>query len=228
MSEITIPVTGVSLDCEALTAGTEYHVYVYDNSGTTTIEASATAPTLTSDGIEVKTGATSRRWIGKIVPIECQSGYQGPVAVPDMQYVANAFNEPSVAVGKNCPYSAQTLRSVAGASVEKFNNGDDYTIGILAARPASLMISSYGYGADSELGIGFNLDSAIMPVDQSGISCISTNGAITATKRVSPGKHAVYAMVGNVEATANSMTLWDTTTGTYYSTVAISGRMHYD
>ncbi|MEJ2719488.1 MAG: choice-of-anchor R domain-containing protein, partial [Deltaproteobacteria bacterium] len=105
-----IPDAGVSLACDALTADTLYYVYLYDNSGTLTLEASATVPTL-SEGILVKTGATTRRYLGMIYPRELYNdgtGYQGPVDCMDSRLVLNHYNRAPKTLGKLCPYSANT------------------------------------------------------------------------------------------------------------------------
>lgn len=64
----------VSFVLTSLTSGKNYDVFLYDNSGTLTIELSAAWATDTSrtdalalqDGVNVKSGATTRRWIGTI------------------------------------------------------------------------------------------------------------------------------------------------------------------
>jgi hypothetical protein len=64
----------VSLALSSLTSGKNYDVFVYDNAGTLTLELSAawssdTARTdalTTQDGVTVKNGSTTRRWLGTI------------------------------------------------------------------------------------------------------------------------------------------------------------------
>lgn len=66
-----------SLTLVGLTSGTPYDVFIYDNAGTLTLELSAawaddntrTDALATQDGILVKSGAPTRRWLGIIYPI---------------------------------------------------------------------------------------------------------------------------------------------------------------
>jgi hypothetical protein len=66
------PFTELSIALSGLTAGKNYDVFVYDNSGTVTLELSAawTSDTARSsalvlqDGVYVKSGATTRRYLG--------------------------------------------------------------------------------------------------------------------------------------------------------------------
>ena len=63
-----------SLALSGLTSGKNYDVFIYDNAGTVTLELSAAWTTdtaradalTTQDGVYVKSGATTRRWLGTI------------------------------------------------------------------------------------------------------------------------------------------------------------------
>ena len=60
-----IPAAGVTLANTGLTAATLYYVYAYDNAGTLTLEASATAPAVDADtGVRIKTGDPTRTLVG--------------------------------------------------------------------------------------------------------------------------------------------------------------------
>lgn len=129
-----IPEAGISYACDALTADTLYYEYVYDDGGTMKLDPSTTPPTL-SEGILVKTGATTRRLVGLIYPKELQSGYQGPVDVMDMRLVLNQYNKIPKRVGKLMPYaiSGDTVDNNLSTSWESWNlNGDDYKICFLS------------------------------------------------------------------------------------------------
>lgn len=64
----------VSLSISALTANKNYDIFLYDNAGTLTLELSAawTSDTVradalaTQDGVDVKSGAATRRWLGTL------------------------------------------------------------------------------------------------------------------------------------------------------------------
>lgn len=66
--------TEISLALSGLTSGKNYDVFVYSNSGTLTLELSAawsadttrTDALTTQDGVQVKSGATTRRYLGTI------------------------------------------------------------------------------------------------------------------------------------------------------------------
>ena len=104
----TIPVAGVSLDCTALTADTDYYIYLYGNAGTLTLAASSSAVPTSSEGILVQTGATSRRLTGFMKAREIQTGYQGPVSCKSRREVVNADNLTVIPFGKDCPYYSAT------------------------------------------------------------------------------------------------------------------------
>jgi hypothetical protein len=110
-----IPEEGVALDCSALADGTEYYVYGYSDddttSGTFTLECSATAPT-TSEGCEVKTGATTYRYLGIVVPRTLISTHQGPASCKDRRCVVNRYNWRYVPLGKDMIYHSNTSQGL--------------------------------------------------------------------------------------------------------------------
>lgn len=53
-----IPDVGITTGATGLTASTDYFLYVYDNSGTLTLDLSTTYPTTTQNGIQVKGNTT--------------------------------------------------------------------------------------------------------------------------------------------------------------------------
>jgi len=62
-----IPAAGITLSNSGLIALTVYNVYLYDNSGTLTLEASVTGHSPDADtGVEIKTGDATRTLVGKI------------------------------------------------------------------------------------------------------------------------------------------------------------------
>jgi hypothetical protein len=65
-----IPAAGITLAATALTPSTLYYIYAYMNSGTMTLEASATVPAAdTATGIQIKTGDATRTLVGMARPI---------------------------------------------------------------------------------------------------------------------------------------------------------------
>ena len=90
-----IPEEGAFLDCSARIADTLYYAYAYSSddtlAGTFTLELSTTAPTI-YQGVEVKTGATTYRYLGMAKPKNLISTHQGPVFVEDTRNISNRFN----------------------------------------------------------------------------------------------------------------------------------------
>jgi len=63
----TVPSAGVSLSPSGLTPSTLYYIYAYMNSGTMTLEASATGhSTDSTTGVEIKTGDATRSLVGMV------------------------------------------------------------------------------------------------------------------------------------------------------------------
>ncbi len=102
-----IPEAGISFSCEGLTAETLYNIYLHDNSGTLALEASTTGRMIT-EGVEVKSEAPSRRYLGLVCPIERHTGLQAPIKVSDWMGVYNAYNRCPTFVGKPAPYDVST------------------------------------------------------------------------------------------------------------------------
>jgi len=65
-----IPSAGVTLSASGLTPSTLYYIYAYMNSGTMTLEASATAPAVdATTGISIKTADATRTLVGMARPV---------------------------------------------------------------------------------------------------------------------------------------------------------------
>ena len=87
----TIPDAGVTVACTGLSNNTDYYLYVYDSSGTMTLELSTTAPT-TSNGIYVKTAETQKTLVAR-----CRSNGSGAITTyvqdASTQLVCNIYNQ---------------------------------------------------------------------------------------------------------------------------------------
>ncbi|WP_049732868.1 hypothetical protein [Rhizobium ecuadorense] len=89
----SIPSAGVTLAATSLTPSTLYYIYAYMNSGTMTLEASATAnATDTVTGMQIKTGDATRTLVGMARPIT------GPAWADSNQqrFVRSWFNDQGV------------------------------------------------------------------------------------------------------------------------------------
>lgn len=104
----TIPQIGVYLDCDGLIADSGYNIYIYDNSGNITLEASQTLPT-TQDGVRVKTGEPNKTFVGMIMPWTYFSGHVGPIDHRSRRCVWNAFHRKRKGFGRTNPYYALSL-----------------------------------------------------------------------------------------------------------------------
>ncbi|MEW6350466.1 MAG: choice-of-anchor R domain-containing protein [Thermodesulfobacteriota bacterium] len=159
---VSIPESGISLDCASLTAGSVSYVYAYMNGTALTLEAATTQPTV-SNGIWVKSGDAGRVYLGMICPQSIQTGKQGPVDVPDRRLVANRHNQ----IIKNCG----KWRIYTGGSSENLNampatwgawmNGDDFRTQILIHGSSMRFFAHYGYFTNAmvQIAIGFATDS---------------------------------------------------------------------
>jgi hypothetical protein len=111
-----------------LTADKNYDVFIYDNSGTLTLELSAAwtndttrADALTTqDGVYVKDGATSRLWLGTIrasgTDVTEDSGNNTPGSAPARRFVSNFYNRVArplklIESADSWTYSTATIRS---------------------------------------------------------------------------------------------------------------------
>ena len=110
---LSIPAEGLLLDCEALSPSTRYNVYAYNNSGDLAIEESTTERAR-QDGRWVKSGDTTRTWIGAVGVDELQSGYYGPCQVADSMLIENGYQRRHRRIGKEPSYVDTTTASVFG------------------------------------------------------------------------------------------------------------------
>ena len=137
------------------TSGKNYDVFVYDNSGTLTLELSAAWTNDTTradalalqDGIYVKSGTTTRRWLGTIrasgANVTADSGGGSTTQVGGQRFVWNAYNRVPrtlcvIDTTDNWTYNTGTWRYADNASGNKVEwvTGDAATlvaIGLLAS-----------------------------------------------------------------------------------------------
>ncbi len=112
-----------SFAISGLTSGKNYDVFLYDNSGTLTLELSAAwtndttrADALTTqDGIYVKSGATTRRWLGVIRTTDTDK-------IEDSEtnrFVWNLYNQ----TARPCKSSNNTSHTYTTSTLREWNNG---------------------------------------------------------------------------------------------------------
>jgi hypothetical protein len=153
-----------------LTSGKNYDVFIYDNSGTLTLELSAawTNDTTRADalasqsGTVVKSGTTTRRWIGTIrasgtnIVDDGAGGSTG-----GSRFVWNAYNQVTRTilvqeVTTNWSYTSQTIRQARASSANQvqFVTGDINQVVIGSITCGTYVQSNSSFGAR----FGFGLD----------------------------------------------------------------------
>lgn len=176
-----------------LTSGLPYDLFVYDNAGTLTLEAAAwtngttraTALT-TQDGVYVKTGATTRRYVGSFYTTSTttteDSAGGSTTQVGARRFLFNAYNRASRSLqvfdtADFWAYATSAWRRANGATgvantVEIFVGLPD--VAIDCALIGSLYLQANGLSSQAALAVGLNSDSA--PAGPSGIARINTDG----------------------------------------------------
>lgn len=124
-----IPVAGVSRDATGATVGLTYYIYLYDNSGTLTLEFSTTGHSQdTTTGVEIKTGDATRTLVGMARSVT------GPAwqDTTNGRFVISYFNRrnivayaPLTAVRSTASPSFANIASVAGEYAYFLTWGDD-------------------------------------------------------------------------------------------------------
>jgi hypothetical protein len=101
-----IPSAGITLAASGLTPATLYYIYAYMNSGTMTLEASATVPAVdATTGISIKTADATRTLVGMAYP------ETGPVFTDTAKkrFVRSWYNENGVGLVNNFTANRQTI-----------------------------------------------------------------------------------------------------------------------
>lgn len=170
--------TEKSLALSGLTSGKNYDVFLYDNTGTLTLELSAAWTNDTTradaivlqDGVYVKDGATTRRLIGTIrttgTTTTEDSGGGSTTQVGGKRFVWNLYNQvprPMAVIdtSDSWSYTTDTWRQANGASGNKVEFVVGLSVGYVRAMVvASLQISSSSARA-AKSGVG--VDSITAP-----------------------------------------------------------------
>jgi hypothetical protein len=132
----TVPSAGVTLANTGLTAATLYYIYAYMDTGTMTLEASATGHTTHTNGVEIKTGDSTRTLVGMVY---MAAGTPGTFADSATQrFVASWFNRKAVSgLGQ---FAAS--RSVPSTSFTEINT--EIRVELVTWGPVRAVISGYG------------------------------------------------------------------------------------
>jgi hypothetical protein len=148
-----IPDSGPTLSTGGLSSSTLYYIYVYDNAGTLTLEASATAyATQAGTGIKIKSGDATRTLVG-------MARTDGSTAWADsatQRFVRSWFNDPGI--GFSNAFTAN--RSTASATYAEINS--EIRCEFLAWTGEVINVSAGGQvfngtaGAFTYTSVGFN------------------------------------------------------------------------
>lgn len=163
---MSIPVAGISLTCDDLTAtdptspatATIYNVDISNSSGTLALTQYTTDTTFSSDGIQQ--GATSRRYVGSACMINRVSTKQGPIDVPDGRAIA--YKGMFKTLTKLCPYSGSTTQNIVSSICNPIGSSStDYLVYCLGLRFGSYLVSCCELGraqANRYIGMIFTIN----------------------------------------------------------------------
>ena len=159
-----------------------YDVFCYDNAGTATLELTAwtnettraTALTL-QNGVLVKTGALTRRYIGTFYCTTAGNG-QTEDSIAN-RYLWNYYNRVArpmrVLPNANWAYTSGTIRQANGSTANQLN----FVIGV-GESPVSANVIARAYAdAGSTLGVGIGLDSTTAYSTASLVSSVTAVGS---------------------------------------------------
>lgn len=149
----------LSLALTGLTSGKNYDVFIYDNAGTLTLELSAAWTTdtaradalTTQDGVRVKSGATTRLWLGTIRTTATttteDSGLVLDATTSPKRFVWNAYNRVNRPLRKgdttdSWTYTSTTLRQARAAT----SNQVEVVNGLLGSEALDLNLIAYTAG----------------------------------------------------------------------------------
>ncbi len=192
-SELSLALTGY-------TADKNYDIWAYDNSGTVTLDSTvwtddttrATALT-TQDGVYVKSGATTRRYLGTIRITGTTGQTEDSLT---KRFVWNYYNR----VGRPMAYSAYTYHSYNG-NYRSWNNSTTHRIHLVVGETTTLTInmtarlnSNGNSGRYAFMGLGMDSTSSVTveaPVVELANWIYATR---TAYKNASTGYHYLQAL----------------------------------
>lgn len=191
----------------SVTSANNYDVFVYDNAGTLTLELSAAWTNATTrsdalttqDGISVKSGATTRRWLGTIRAsgsnVTADSGGGSTTQVGGQRFVWNAYNQVPrwmrvIDTTDSWSYTTATIRQADAATGNKV----EYVCGVASAQIAAAIRANVGCNTNvsraAKVGVGVDSTttfSGLVPQLYTTATGISFNVGITAAWAGTPG-----------------------------------------
>lgn len=209
-----------SLALGTLTSGLPYDVFCYDNAGTPTLEflawtsVSARATALAyQDGVLVKSGAATRRYLGTFYTISttqtCDSSTAG-------RYLWNYYNRVRRPMRKTdatatWTYTTATYRQANNSTANQI----EFVVGVAEDSVDVSVISSCANSAGTTLALGIGIDSTTVNSAIVRTSNNSTNTIMTVTAQgiASPLAAGRHYLAWLEWSTASGTTTWYGTNG---------------
>jgi len=170
----TIPSSGISLSPSAFTIGQVYYIYIYNNSGTLTLEGSQTnhATDMTT-GYEIKSGDATRSLVGMAGVIDSGGSIKAWVDSSSKRFVLSWFNQRTkVAWGDQGG-------STSSSSYVEINSSNRAEFLVWANTAAKWLAAGYMYNnttaADVDVSLGLNSASVASRTSQGRWKTSSAN-----------------------------------------------------
>lgn len=195
----------ISLALSGLTSGKNYDVFVYNNSGTLTLEAlvwtddttRATALAV-QDGVYVKTGATTRRYVGTFRTTGTTTTEDSAGGTTNQtggkRFLWNAYNQVPrqmavIDTTDNWSYGTDTVRQANAASGNKVEYVSGLASTLVQARALGVTYLATNSLRAAKVGIGVDSTSAFSGIIQGGYNTASTfvYAPVTGSYRGYPG-----------------------------------------
>jgi hypothetical protein len=206
---VPIPEAAIIYNCESLIDHTTYgvndpqyrkahEVYLYnDVDGLMKLEVTASASRIVFDGIEVKSGATDRKFVGLCYPIQRHSGKQAPIDVMDWRGICSRGRR--VIFGKKNPYSAGTYSAVSNYVWAPWVNDSDWKVSFLTLENSEIDLTTKILASSSNVNMGLSIDGELLRNDQSSFSgCYNAGYVDMASRkivRLGEGFHFTIPMI---------------------------------
>lgn len=151
----TIPSSGISLSPSAFTIGQVYYIYIYNSSGTLTLEGSQTSHAAdTTTGYEIKSGDATRSLVGMAGVIDSGGNTRAWVDSSSQRFVLSWFNQRmKVARGDQGG-------STSSSSYVEINSSNRAEFLVWANTTAKWLAAGYMYNnttaADVDVSLGLN------------------------------------------------------------------------
>lgn len=201
-----IPLAGIwvpGATTEALTASTLYYAYLYDDSGTLTIELATTAPTWGASGYEVKIGDAAKLLVARLSAVNQVSTYQGVVDLRDARHLRNVFETITKTGSKDPGYTVMTYYDTSSALTWfRVMNNADLSVQFTTGNESVLLGAELFIGSSAEVAAGIGVDSTTSPYDEAATRSMYLAGTSyfeTAVIRrhacLSAGVHTIHALI---------------------------------